>query len=155
MERKEIVQALENCELFNGLSKEDSEKIASLCHVETYGPGEYIFRQGEPGERLYIIAQGRVFLERRLDLGPRKGNAVISILEKGRALGCWSTLLDETHALMTSASCQGKTKVVVVNGRDLSRMMMTNMGLGVNIYRKLCFLLRERLQGAFGAMDKI
>ena len=56
-------------------SREDIEKIGALCHVETYGPGQYIFQQGEPGEFLYIIAQGRVFLERKLDLGTRKGKA--------------------------------------------------------------------------------
>lgn len=155
MDRTEIVHALERCELFSELLREDIEKIAALCHVETYRPGQYIFQQGEPGEFLYIIAQGRVFLERTLDLGPRKGNAVISILGKGRALGCWSTLLDEPHDLMASAACQGDTKVVVMNGAELRHMMTKNIGLGLNVFRKLCYLLRERLQGAFGAMEKI
>jgi CRP-like cAMP-binding protein len=155
MDQIEIVPALECCELFNGLEKSDIEKIAGLCQVETYKPGEYIFRQGELGECLYIIAEGHVFLERSIDLGPRKGNAVISILGKGSVLGCWSTLLDEPHNLMASATCQRGTTVVVMRGAELRDMMLKNIGLGINVFRKLCYILRDRLQGAFGAMEKI
>ena len=155
MDQLEIVHALESCELFSGLGKSDIEKIAGLCKVETYGPGEYIFRQGDLGRHLYVIAEGHVFLERSVDLGPRKGNAVISILGKGRALGCWSTLLDEPHNLMASATCQKGTKVVVMNGADLRDIMLKNIELGLNVFRKLCYILRDRLQGAFGAMEKI
>ena len=155
MDQSEIVHALEGCELFSGLEEGDIERIAGLCQLETYSPGEYIFRQGEPGECLYIIADGHVFLERSIDLGPRKGKAVIGILGKGRALGCWSTLLDEPHNLMASATCQRATKIVVMNGTDLREMMFKDVGLGLKVFRKLCYILRDRVQGVFGAMEKI
>ena len=155
MDHLEIVRALESCELFSGLGKSDIEKIAGLCRVERLKPGEYVFRQGELGEYLYIIAEGHVFLERSLDLGPRKGNALIGALGKGRALGCWSTLIDDPHYLMASATCQKATKVVVMRGSDLRDVMLINVELGLNVFRKLCYILRDRLQGAFGAMEKI
>jgi len=155
MDHSEIVRALESCELFRELGKSDIEKIAGLCRGENYRPGEYVFRQGELGKQIYIISEGHVFLERSVDLGPRKGNAIICTLGKGRALGCWSTLLDEPHYLMASATCQKATKIVVMNGADLRDMMLSNIDLGLNVFRKLCFILRDRLQGAFGAMEKI
>ncbi|MBW1911792.1 MAG: cyclic nucleotide-binding domain-containing protein, partial [Deltaproteobacteria bacterium] len=65
----EIQHALENSELFKGLENADIEKIAGLCQVETYNAGEYIFRQGDFGEQVYIITDGHVFLERAMDLG--------------------------------------------------------------------------------------
>ncbi len=34
-------------------------------------------------------------------------------------------------------------------------MMMDNSKLGFNILERLCFLLRDRLQAAYGAMEKI
>ena len=155
MDHSEIVAALESCELFSGLERVDIEKIAGLCRVETYGPGECVFCQGELGESLYIISEGNVFLERSLDLGQRKGKALIAILGRGRALGCWSTLLNEPHTLMASATCQKPTKVVVMDGADLRDMMLKNVGLGLNVFQKLCYILRDRIQGAFGAMEKI
>jgi hypothetical protein len=34
-------------------------------------------------------------------------------------------------------------------------MMMGNKELGFQVLEKLCFLLRDRIQGALGAMEKI
>ena len=155
MDHSEIQDILENCEFFKGLEKKDIEKITSLCQVETYEVGEYVFRQGDFGDRIYIIAEGHVFLERSRDLGTRKGNIVIGMLGKGRVFGCWSTLLDDSHNLMSSATCQKPTTAVVIKGSDLRQMMLHNSELGFNILEKLCFLLRDRIQAAFGAMEKI
>jgi len=155
MNRLDIIHALEGCELFSGLEKTDIEKIVKLCQMESHEPGEYIFRQGEICQYLYVIAEGHVFLERSVDLGSRKGSALISILGRGRAFGCWSTLLDEPHRLMASAICQKPTKVIVINGADLRKMMLENVGLGLSVFRKLCYILRDRVKGAYGAMEKI
>ena len=94
-------------------------------------------------------------MERSIDLGNRKGNVVIEALGKGRILGCWSTLLGESHFLMSSATCQKPTKVAAIKGSDLRQMMIDNSKLGFNILERLCFLLRDRIQSAYGAMEKI
>ena len=150
-----IYNTLKGCELFKGLETGSIEKIAGLCRVERYEPGEYLFRQGDFGENIYIIAEGHVLLERSMDLGHRTGNAVIGVLGKGRALGCWSTLLDEPHNLMSSALCQKPTEVIVIKGSVLRGGMQDNSEVGFKILEKICFLLRDRIQGAYGAMEKI
>ena len=155
MDRSEVEQVIERCEFFRGLDKSYLVKIASLCQVQAYKPGEYVFCQGDSGEHLYIIADGYISLERSVDLGARKGNAVIGILGKGRILGCWSSLLGEPHNLMSSAICQKPTEVVAVKGADLREMMISNSELGFVVLERVCFLLRDRIQGAFGAMEKI
>jgi len=155
MNPSEIAGVLEASEFFKGFEKGHIEEIGNLCQAETYGPGEVIFQQGDFGENLYIIAEGHVFLERALDLGARKGSTVIGILGKGRVLGCWSTLLGETHKLMSSARCQRPTTVIALKGPDLRAMMLSNRELGFPVLEKLCFLLRDRIQAAYGAMEKI
>ena len=155
MDRTEVEEALENCEFFKWLVKSDISQIADLCQVKTYEPGEYVFQQGGPGEHLYVIAKGQVFLERSVDLGPRKGSVVIETLGRGRVLGCWSTLLDKPHILMSSANCQTSTTVVSIKGADLRQIMVSNSEFGFNILERLCFLLRDRIQAAYGAMERI
>ncbi len=155
MNTSEVRQVLESCEFFKGLEQSSIEKIASLCQVEAYEPGEYVFRQGDFGQHLYIIAEGHIFLERAMDMGARQGNVVISILGKGRVFGCWSTLLAEPHNLMSSATCQKPTKVVAMKGSDLRKLMVSSTKLGFKVLERLCFLLRDRIQGAYGAMEKI
>ncbi len=155
MNRTEIEHVLETCEFFEMLEKSHIELIAGLCTVDQYKGGENVFCQNDFGEHIYIIAKGHIFLERSIDLGSRKGNVVIEALGKGRVLGCWSTLLGEPHILMSSASCQKPTTVVTIRGSDLREMMIDNSKIGFNILERLCFLLRDRIQAAYGAMEKI
>ena len=155
MDYSEIEKALGSSELFRGLDKADIQKIAHLCQEDVYEPGQYVFRQGDFGDRICIIAEGKVYLERDVDVGTRKGNVVIGILGRGRVFGCWSTLLNAPHNLMSSACCQGSTKIISLKGSDLRGMMMSNTQLGFSILEQLCFLLRDRIQTAYGAMEKI
>lgn len=155
MAKLEISDYLQRCELFSGLNRREVGRIAGLGHVETYQAGENILSQGDFGENLYIIAEGMVVLERSIDLGTRRGSAVIGLLGRGRALGCWSTLLGEPHTLMSTAKCRKATKAVVIEGQALREMMLGDPQLGFKVLERLCFILRDRIQSAFGAMENV
>lgn len=155
MQPAEMKQTLLSCEFFKGLGDKEIEDIAAICRSSTCENGEFIFRQGDFGQHLYIIAEGQVYLERSIELGTRKGSVVIETLGKGRVLGCWSTMLNEPHILMSSAVCQRSTTMLTVKGAELRDIMTKNTDLGFKIMEKLCFLLRDRIQAAYGAMEKI
>lgn len=155
VELSEIESILENCEFFKGCAQAEIQAIAKICQVRTYDIGEYVFQQGDFGEHLYIIVEGQVYLERSMNFGTHKGKAIIATLGKGRVLGCWSTLLNEPHILMSSASCQRPTKALELNGAELRKMMTGSTDFGFNVLERLCFLLRDRVQSAIGALDKI
>jgi CRP/FNR family cyclic AMP-dependent transcriptional regulator len=155
MDQSKIMDVLENCDLFRNLDGKEIEKIAALCHFETYETGDSILNQGDFGDTLYIIEEGHVFLERAIDLGTRKGNVIISLLGKGRALGCWSTLLGQAHTLMASTRCRRSTRVIAFKGLELREMMLSDPQLGFKVLERLCFILRDRIQGAYGALENI
>jgi len=155
MDRHKIMDVLENCDLFRGMSSEEIKKITALCHLETYQQGESILNQGDSCGMLYIIEEGHVFLERIIDLGTKKGNIIISLLGKGKALGCWSTLLGHSHTLMAAARCRRSTRVIAINGLALREIMLSDPHLGFKILENLCFVLRDRIQGAYGALENL
>jgi len=155
MDRAKMLEVIENCEFFEGLDRSLFEQIANICEIREYQPEDAIFSQGDFGEHLYIIAEGHLLIERSMDLGARKGSAVIGMLGKGRVLGCWSTLLDEPHNLMSSAVCRKPTTVLRIRGAELREMMVNNAELGFSILERLCFLLRDRIQGAYGALERL
>jgi CRP-like cAMP-binding protein len=62
MEAAEIERSLAGCEFFRGLEQGDIKNIASICRVKTYETGEWVYQQGDFGEHLYIIAEGKVVL---------------------------------------------------------------------------------------------
>ena len=148
-------KALKDSEFFKEMAHEDIIKIARFCHAVSIKKGDYLFQQGDFGEHLYIITEGQIVLERDINIGARKGKVTIETLGKGRVLGCWSTLLGEPHILMSSAHCQRKAEVLTLKGTELRHAMTTNPDLGFNLLERLCFLLRDRIQAAYGALEKI
>ena len=155
MESDEIEEILAGCELFKGLGQSEIRNIAKLCQVTTYDKGELVYQQGDFGESIYIIADGQVVLERAVDMGSREGRVVIATLGRGRVFGCWSTLLDEPHIMMLKTFCQTPTTILVLKGAQLRKGMVNDTRFGFNVMEKLCFLLRERIQSAYGAMEKM
>jgi CRP-like cAMP-binding protein len=155
METPEIEQVLQDSKFFRALDAHVIEEVSTLGRMRSFKGGEFIFQQGDFGEHIYIIAEGHVILERSTDLGTRKGRVVIDLLGKGRFLGCWSTLLGEPHVLMSSAACRKPTTVVCIKGSDLREIMVGDPKLGFCIIERLCFLLRDRIKAAYGAMEKI
>lgn len=155
MDRSETIHLLERCAFFKGFQEDHLQELAKLFQVEAYAARDQIFRQGDVGERIYIVAEGHVFLERSVDLGTRKGTVVIGVLGKGKVFGCWSTLLNEKHILMSTAVCRNSTQVLAIKGSDLRKIMLSNNELGFNVLERLCFLLRDRLKGAYHAMEEI
>lgn len=155
MKNEKIHRVLQNSRFFCSLADETIEKVAQLCQEVAFDTGESVFKQGDYGEHLYIIIDGQVFLERSMNLGGRKGRVLIDTLGKGRALGCWSTLLGEPHVLMSTATCQRPTTLLTIKGRDLRQAMTQSITFGFDVMERLCLLLRDRIQAAYGAMDRI
>ena len=155
MNPTEIAVALAHCEIFKGLDEAAIQKVAGLCREDKFESWDYIFRQGDFGEHLYVIVDGQVLLERTINLGQRKGSVAIGTLGKGRVCGCWSTVLGAPHILMSSATCQKGTTILSIKGSDLRDMMLENTQFGFQILERMCFILRERMQSAYGAMENI
>jgi CRP-like cAMP-binding protein len=155
MDAARILLALEECSFFNGFDRRQVESIVPICRSCRYQAGERIFAQGGSAGELFIVAEGTVILERALSLGTRKGTVTVATLGKGNLLGGWSTLLGLAHTLMLSAVCQKPAVLVAFRGSDLRRLMIQDRKLGFDVLEKLCFLLRERVQLALGAMDSM
>jgi CRP/FNR family transcriptional regulator, cyclic AMP receptor protein len=151
----DIQSTLQSCQFLENISPDHLATISGFCAVDHYPAGTYVFRQGDFGEDLFIIVDGYIFLERAMDIGKHKGSVVIDALGKGRTLGCWSTLLGEPHVLLSSANCQKDSNVIRLKGRALRKCMQEDTSFGFFMLERLCFLLRDRIQAAYGAMDKI
>lgn len=155
MQNFDMQETLQSCKFLKDISSPHLETISGFCSIEEYKAGSFLFRQGDLGEDLYIIIDGYVFLERTMDVGSHKGSVVIDALGRGRTLGCWSALLDEPHVLLSSANCQKDSTVIRLKGRQLRTCMEEDTTFGFFMLERLCFLLRDRIQAAYGAMDKI
>ena len=151
----DVIEVLKESELFQDLDPENLTELAGICRTVSYAPGELVFQQGDFGESIYIIVEGHILLERTINLGSRKGRVAIEMLGKGRMLGCWYTLLGEKHMMISSAVCQKASTLLLISGLQLRRLITERSQLGLHVLERLCFILRDRMQAAYGAMDII
>ncbi len=56
----ETITFLKQVEMFNGLSDASLEKIVTLCHTQTFAPGEVIIARNDPPDAFYLIEEGTV-----------------------------------------------------------------------------------------------
>lgn len=47
-----------NIPLFRDIPRDEMARIVSALPLETYEPGSYLFRDGDPGENLYVVRDG-------------------------------------------------------------------------------------------------
>jgi hypothetical protein len=81
------VFVLEEVQLFRGLSVDDLAAVAELCDEAHAPPGHVFYRQGEPGDALFVIVTGEVHLERDgaplLELRAGDSFGQVSLLDRG------------------------------------------------------------------------
>lgn len=63
--RGNVVEFLGRVPLFEGLGRNDLQRLARIVHEREYGDGEYISREGRPAAALYILRRGLVEVTKR------------------------------------------------------------------------------------------
>ncbi len=159
MSIEEINEILRMCELFCELSDNELRSIAKLCQIEEFEAGDKIYKQGVLGTKLYILARGRVALERKIDLGgTRKAKVIVfSLIEQAnrRVMGSWYTLIGKQHIHMCSAICEKPTKIVSMRCSDLRNTMVKDSKIRIKILEKLVLLLRDRIISSYEAIETV
>lgn len=141
-----LTQVLKRAKLFEGLSDNELEKIASLSRKEEYGAGAIIFEEGDSARNLYIVEDGEIALETKLDLGPYAAPrlATIEVLTPGEAFG-WSALV-EPHILTSSARCLKTARVITIEGSGLRHLIDSDAHIGQKVIARLTSIVASRLR---------
>jgi CRP-like cAMP-binding protein len=159
MRSEEVIQTLKKCGLFSELSNEELTPIVELGSIENYVTGDVIYKQGDIGEKLYILSEGLVSLNRNFEIGNnRQAEKIVYILRESpnrRLLGGWSTLVGEQHIQMCSAKCNKPTKVVSFNSSELRKLITKNMNTRIKILEKLIIIMKERLESSYSSMETL
>jgi phosphoserine phosphatase RsbU/P len=87
-----VVEVLERVPLFQGLPRSDLEQVAQLVKRRDLAAGEFLFREGDPGDRFYVVATGVVETLRERPLGDHER---LEVHRSGDAFGAMA-LLDDT-----------------------------------------------------------
>jgi small-conductance mechanosensitive channel/CRP-like cAMP-binding protein len=109
---------LAGVDLFAGLDNETLAEIAEATTARTYGNGEPIVRQGEPGESMFVICSGRAAVV--LEPGRRE----ITTIEAGGYFGEMSMLTGDPRTATVLA--RGDTLVFEIKADLFRRLAATH-----------------------------
>jgi CRP-like cAMP-binding protein len=137
----EVVAALAGIELFRNLHDDELDRLAALCAEESHGPEHVIFEQGDAGDRLYLILEGRVRISRQV---PGMGEEALALLGPGAAFGEMA-LVDEAPR-SADARVHERCRLLVIAKAGLADLMLLDKALGYEILCNFVRILASRLR---------
>jgi CRP-like cAMP-binding protein len=90
---QELIQLLSRCDLLRHLPPEGIQRLLPLIHVQYVSAGTALFRAGDPGDALYIVAKGEVDILGAPDEETRRERR-LARLDAGQAFGEMALLHD-------------------------------------------------------------
>jgi CRP-like cAMP-binding protein len=129
--------------LTRDLSPADRQVLASSATIRSLKAGDYLWRQGEQLETIYLIESGQVALEISL---PRQGPLRIEILHSGDTLG-WSSLLESSRCQF-DARALTPVRCLAILGEGLHQTMERDPRLGYTLLKRLMPMMTQKLESA-------
>lgn len=125
---------------FNSVPPEHLEHLLKNAREVEYQSGQFLFREGEPANRFFLVQSGRV----ELVAGPHPSGKRIQMIGPGEAMG-WSWLFPP-FSWHFSARAMEPAKCVVLDGGYLLVTAEENPAFGYDLMRRISQILVERLQ---------
>ena len=114
-----------------GLNRAQLALLTDCAMVVRFGPGETIFREGEPANRFYLIESGKVILE---SSGELSDPVVIDTIGAGELLG-WSWMFPP-YVWHFTAHAAGPVTAIFFYGTILREYCERDHGLGYELLRR-------------------
>ncbi len=133
-----IAQAVQELPLFSGLQPEQVHRLAGVCSVTTFVPGEVIFRAGSPGQEMYILLQGEA------GISMAGSPSTIGVVQAGECLSEISLLTRQPHS--ATATARTDIEAVRLGYQDLTGLTRLRPDIALLIYRNLALGLAQKLR---------
>ena len=125
---------------FKGLSEQLVQLLADSTMEMQFKPGDWIYRQGDPANRFYLILEGKVLIESEVK---ERGMISIRTLGPGDDLG-WAWLFPP-HYMHFSARVIEPTRTIFFYGTRLREKCDANHELGYQLMKRVAQVVARNL----------
>ncbi len=136
-----MIELLKKIHLFENLSEPELEKILPLCIKQTFRAGTTVFKEGEPGDRCYIVLSGVVRISKFI---PNIGEEALAVLKQGDYFG--EMALIDNFPRSANAITNEDTDVFAINKTDLDKLIIGDRELGYKLFWTFTKTLSRRLR---------
>ena len=135
------VEQLGRVQLFAGLGPEALELVARATTEEAHPIGTLIFRHGDPGEKLYLILEGRVRISRDV---PGMGEEALAVLGPGAVFGEMALLDDAPRS--ADARVHERCRVLSIPKDAFEDLLFLHKDLAYEVLWSVVRMLARRLR---------
>ena len=136
-----VSDLLRNVAIFKDLDDTELGEVAEKVKEEKYESGTYIFREGEAGNRLYLIVTGEVRISRDV---PGSGEEALAVLKPGALFGEMSVF--DRSERSTHAISNGGCTLLTITRPDFEMMLDFNREMAYKVLWACVRLLSGRLR---------
>ncbi len=136
-----MIELMKKINLFENLTEAELGKIQKICRPETFAKNAVIFKEGDPGDRCYVLTKGEVRISKFI---PNIGEEALAVLKPGDYFGEMALIDDfprSAHAIANADS-----EVFAINKPDLDKILIMDRELGYKLLWAFTRTLSRRLR---------
>ena len=142
-----MIDDLRAAPLLSGLSDEQLARVCVHAKRHTLDGGQWLFSQGDPAQRFYLVQQGQIRLFR---LSPDGAEKVMEIVSPGQTFAEALMFLNAPRYPVCAAALE-PSQVIAIDARDFATMLRGSV--------ETCFVvlgaLSRRLRGLIAEIDNL
>lgn len=124
-----------------GLTMEGLSLLAQVATEETHTTGTVLFKYGDPGDKLFIIVEGKVRISREV---AGMGEEALAVLGPGSVFGELALLDDSTRS--ADARAHERCRVLVITKVDFDDLLFLHKDLAYEVLWSCVRMLSSRLR---------
>jgi CRP-like cAMP-binding protein len=128
--------------LFEGLTPKERGPILSLCRERECPAGETVLFEGNYGEEIFVVAEGKVRIE--LSVTEETGFVTVEQVTAGQLFG--ELALADRRNRSAIAQCETDCSLITIRCKDLLALLEAEHRIGFVVMRNLARILATRLR---------
>jgi len=142
MHLQESKRVLRRSGLFRDLNDTHLDMVLIVCEEIAYRNGEYVFRQNDPGDALYIVARGQVNI--LMDSPATQGEPkMVAVLGENASFG--EIFLVDEGTRSAAARCGADTQLLRIPRDRLLKLCYDYPEIGFHIMHRIAAELADKL----------
>ena len=138
------VKSEDKVDLFKerGLSAAEMKLLATFSTEERFREGSLMFREGEKGDKLYIVLDGRVRISKFI---PGVGEEALAVLDRGEFFGEMA-LIDDAPRSADAKAHETDATVLSIDRATLNEILSMDPHASLQFLNLLCRMISRRLR---------
>src|SRR5271169_3687409 len=136
-----MLEFLKKVNLFEALSVHELEMIEKISCIEAFAKDTVIFKEGDPGDRCYVITNGDVRISKFI---PNIGEEALAVLKPGDYFG--EMALIDNFPRSAHAIANTDLVLLAISKTDLDKILIMDRELGYKLLWAFTKTLSKRLR---------